>query len=372
MGRPEADHDHQASSSNQAFHQTDCEQHSEKPEHQVLPPNPTHCQTYVLGRPSGAENEDHHQQQEQVQPTEHIAPRNSPADSQETQANQTHQQEPQSPYHHNVHYYFPTPNPHHGTNLTLHNFPNQYAPRGQVPQFQAMPPGLRPYPTLYPSPPPPPPLYHSQPLNNYSGSQHVQQVVLHPPPAAYNYPSSSRNPQPCVNYNNFAATGIPMMQNVQYLPLLMPQSATGEGTTWKTGLFDCLLDPPNAIMTTLCPCWTFGQIAEIVDNGQTSCSCNALIYMVIWCFIMVPCLLSCTYRRKLRNKLDLPESPGPDCIIHCLCELCALCQEHRELELRGLDPSLGWVGNMEQLQRMQQKRQGTVVVPPMTQRMTGY
>lgn len=37
-----------------------------------------------------------------------------------------------------------------------------------------------------------------------------------------------------------------MMQNVQYIPLMMPdQPGSAEGTTWKTGLFDCLLDPPS-------------------------------------------------------------------------------------------------------------------------------
>ncbi|KAL6181704.1 hypothetical protein ACLB2K_048353 [Fragaria x ananassa] len=357
MGRPEADQDHQPSSSNQACHPTHCElQDSEKPEQQVSSPNPSIIQTYVFR----AEND--HQQQEQGHT------RTSSTNSQESQAIQTHQKAPPLPYDHNVRYYFPTPN-------------NPQPPH----PIQAMPPGLRPHPTsLYPPPPPspppppPPPLYQSQPLNNYrpppqplhnfySGSQ---QVVMYPPPAAYNYRSNSLNPQPYVNHNNSAATGIPMMQNIQYVPVLMPQlGSSGEGTTWKTGLCDCFLDLPNAIMTMICPCWTFGQIAEIVDNGQTSCSCNALLYMIIWFFIMVPCLFSCTYRRKLRNKLDLPESPGPDCIIHVLCELCALCQEHRELELRGLDPSLGWVGNMEQLQRLQKKRQGTVVTPPMPQRM---
>lgn len=76
-------------------------------------------------------------------------------------------------------------------------------------------------------------------------------------------------------------------------------------------------------------------------NIHAACAVNSLIYMLITVCIFVPCLLSCTYRKKLRNKFDLPESPAPDCIIHFLCEWCALCQEHRELELRGLDPSLG-------------------------------
>lgn len=37
----------------------------------------------------------------------------------------------------------------------------------------------------------------------------------------------------------------------------------------------------------------------------------------------------------------LEESPCGDCLVHLCCEPCALCQEHRELRIRGFDTSLG-------------------------------
>ncbi|KAF9614217.1 hypothetical protein IFM89_016010 [Coptis chinensis] len=40
------------------------------------------------------------------------------------------------------------------------------------------------------------------------------------------------------------------------------------GEPWKTGLFDCQLNPANAIMTAFLPCMTFGQIAELLDGGK--------------------------------------------------------------------------------------------------------
>ncbi|TQD85667.1 hypothetical protein C1H46_028841 [Malus baccata] len=135
----------------------------------------------------------------------------------------------------------------------------------------------------------------------------------------HNHASAARNqPQPVLHYNNhFAETGIPI-QNIEYVPVLL--TPAGIDGTWKTGLFECMEDPPNSVMTLLCPCWTFGQIAEIVDNGRSSCATNTLICMLVMLCIFVPCLLSCTYRKKLRNKFDLPESPAPDCISHFLCE----------------------------------------------------
>ncbi|GMI71545.1 hypothetical protein HRI_000823800 [Hibiscus trionum] len=138
---------------------------------------------------------------------------------------------------------------------------------------------------------------------------------------------------------------------------------------WKTGLFDCMDDPINALITVCFPCVTFGQVAEIVDEGRTSCATNALLYGLIAFLIGIPCILSCGFRTKLRNNYRLVESPAPDWVIHCLCEWCALCQEYRELHLRGLDPSIGWHGNLERRPSMKQQQQQFVLRAPMNQTM---
>ncbi|KAK2991399.1 hypothetical protein RJ640_010863, partial [Escallonia rubra] len=108
---------------------------------------------------------------------------------------------------------------------------------------------------------------------------------------------------------------------------------------WKTGLFDCMDDPENALVTAYFPWVTYGQVAETIDNGHTTCETNALLYGLAF-LIGLPCLISCTYRTKLRSRYELVESPGPDWLIHCFCEWCALCQEYRELQHRGMDPSI--------------------------------
>ncbi|XP_017972746.1 PREDICTED: uncharacterized protein LOC18604087 [Theobroma cacao] len=137
---------------------------------------------------------------------------------------------------------------------------------------------------------------------------------------------------------------------------------------WNTGLFDCMDDPMNALITVCFPCVTFGRVAEIVDEGHTSCGTSGLLYGLIAFFIGVPCILSCAYRTKLRNKLGLVESPAPDWVTHCFCDWCALCQEYRELQQRGWDPSIGWHGNLAKRQSIQQQ-QHLAMMPPINQTM---
>ncbi|CAN8288480.1 unnamed protein product [Cochlearia groenlandica] len=137
---------------------------------------------------------------------------------------------------------------------------------------------------------------------------------------------------------------------------------------WTTGLFGCMEDKQNALITCCFPFITFGQIAEVIDEGATSCGTSGMLYGLICCLLGVPCIYSCSFRAKLRNKYGLPDAPAPDWITHCFCEYCALCQEFRELKTRGLDPTIGWNGNVQK-QRMGQQQE--MMTPPMGQQMLG-
>ncbi|CAI9278475.1 unnamed protein product [Lactuca saligna] len=120
-------------------------------------------------------------------------------------------------------------------------------------------------------------------------------------------------------------------------------NSTGQ---WSTGLCDCTSDYSNCCLTCWCPCITFGQIAEIVDKGTTSCGVHGTLYSILCLFTGCECIYSFMYRSKLRHQYMLPDEPCNDCLVHCCCECCALCQEYRELKHRGFDPSLGWHGNL--------------------------
>ncbi|KAL0431101.1 UNVERIFIED_CONTAM: protein PLANT CADMIUM RESISTANCE 6 [Sesamum radiatum] len=164
-----------------------------------------------------------------------------------------------------------------------------------------------------------------------------------------------------------AVGGVPAMGRPAAMPspspFIHPQLPT---QAWRTDLFDCMKNPQNAIITMFFPCVTFGQIAEIVDSGSTSCGTSGMLYGLIACCLAIPCIMSCTYRTKMRSRFGLIESPAPDWLVHCFCECCALCQEYRELQERGLDPSIGWVGNVA---KQQQQQQQYGMTPPIGQRM---
>ncbi|PPD85636.1 hypothetical protein GOBAR_DD17406 [Gossypium barbadense] len=104
---------------------------------------------------------------------------------------------------------------------------------------------------------------------------------------------------------------------------------------WSASLCGCGGDIGTCCITCCLPCVTFGQIAEMVDQGQSivSRSGGFIIYRA-----------SIRIREKLRAKFGLPAEPCHDCCVHFCCESCALCQEHAELKARGFDPSRGWKG----------------------------
>ncbi|KVI05433.1 Uncharacterized protein family Cys-rich, partial [Cynara cardunculus var. scolymus] len=94
-----------------------------------------------------------------------------------------------------------------------------------------------------------------------------------PPPEA---PPQSYHHQPPPPH----ATGVP----AQYVA---PHSVHGN---WSSSLCACCSDVPNCCLTCWCPCITFGQIAEIVDKGNTSCGVHGGLYALIEALICCGCI----------------------------------------------------------------------------------
>ncbi|AES67981.1 putative PLAC8 motif-containing protein [Medicago truncatula] len=141
------------------------------------------------------------------------------------------------------------------------------------------------------------------------------------------------------------------------------------GSPWSTGLFDCHENQTNAIMTAFLPCVTFGQIAEVLDGGELSCHLGSFIYLLMMPALCTQWIMGSKYRTKLRKKYDLVEAPHTDVISHIFCPCCSLCQEFRELKIRGLDPALGWNGILA-LQHSKHQSDPTLNNPPSTQFMS--
>ncbi|KAF4355756.1 hypothetical protein F8388_019155 [Cannabis sativa] len=117
---------------------------------------------------------------------------------------------------------------------------------------------------------------------------------------------------------------------------------------WTTGFYDCFEDQSNCCYTCLCPCATFGLIAEITDKGTITSTTACILYYAMG---FAHCLYGATYRTKLRALFSLPEQPYSDCFAHSCCCLCAMTQEYRELQNRGIDPAIGWQANVEKCKR---------------------
>ncbi|XP_047312510.1 cell number regulator 2-like [Impatiens glandulifera] len=134
-------------------------------------------------------------------------------------------------------------------------------------------------------------------------------------------------------------------------PNHISSTSSNDPVPWSTGLCDCFDNCENCCLTYCCPCVTFGRIAEIVDRGSTPCGVSGTLYVLIMLATGCSCIYSCFYRSKMRGQFFLQETPCTDICIHCWCEPCALCQEYRELQNRGFDPSIGWYGNLETQRR---------------------
>ncbi|XP_031493126.1 cell number regulator 10-like [Nymphaea colorata] len=205
--------------------------------------------------------------------------------------------------------------------------PHQYPPAAAP--YAAAPRSPCPFP-----PPQQDPLYQQQPHPHPSpqlGQAHFQPTPFPPEqPAAKPHIPPSPPPQP-----------FPQQPPVTGF-IVCPKPPPRHGQ-WTTGLFDCFEGPNSSLVTLFLPCVTFGQVAEILDNGQTTCATSATMYAAILSVSALPWILSCTYRTKLRAKYGLLESPAPDWLVHCLFEPCAICQEYRELRNRGFDPSIALI-----------------------------
>ncbi|XP_021899477.1 cell number regulator 7-like [Carica papaya] len=111
-----------------------------------------------------------------------------------------------------------------------------------------------------------------------------------------------------------------------------------EAAEWSVELCGCGGDVGTCLLTCCVPCVIFGQIAQVLDEGSSSCFLQGCMYGLL---MACSChwLLSCAYRGTLRRKLGLPPLPCNDCCVHFCCEPCALCQEHAELKRRRLLPT---------------------------------
>ncbi|KAG2321349.1 hypothetical protein Bca4012_055618 [Brassica carinata] len=118
-------------------------------------------------------------------------------------------------------------------------------------------------------------------------------------------------------------------------------------TEWSTGFCGCFSDCSSCCMTCCCPCVTFGRIAEIVDQGSSTCCMAGAMYFLSLFSGCGSVFMSCKYRTKMRKQYKIKGGECGDFLKNLFCERCALTQAYRELTIRGFDVPLGWEGNVD-------------------------
>ncbi|MFS8033906.1 putative PLAC8 motif-containing protein [Helianthus anomalus] len=112
------------------------------------------------------------------------------------------------------------------------------------------------------------------------------------------------------------------------------QASYGDGE-WHSDLLGCCSEPKMCIKTFFFPCGTFSQIATVATNRHMSSgeACNELM---AYSLILSCCCYTCCIRGKLRKTFDITGGWCDDFLSHVMCCCCALVQELREIEMRGM------------------------------------
>ncbi|XP_071702312.1 protein MID1-COMPLEMENTING ACTIVITY 1-like [Rutidosis leptorrhynchoides] len=116
--------------------------------------------------------------------------------------------------------------------------------------------------------------------------------------------------------------------------LASSREAYGRGE-WHSDLLGCCSEPKMCLKTCFFPCGTFSRIATVATNRHMSSgeACNELM---AYSLILSCCCYTCCIRRKLRKTLDITGGWCDDFLSHVMCCCCALVQELREVEMRGI------------------------------------
>ncbi|KAL9241411.1 hypothetical protein vseg_015527 [Gypsophila vaccaria] len=116
---------------------------------------------------------------------------------------------------------------------------------------------------------------------------------------------------------------------------LLPSQVSYKHQEWNTDLLDCCSEPCLCIKTLLYPCGIFAKISTVAHNRHMSsaAACNDL---VAYSLILSCCCYTCWVRGKLRKALNIKGGMFDDFLSHFLCCCCALVQEWREVEIRGV------------------------------------
>lgn len=104
---------------------------------------------------------------------------------------------------------------------------------------------------------------------------------------------------------------------------------------WHSDILGCCSEPYLCLKTLFYPCGTLAKIATVAKNRHIS-SAEACNDLMAYTLILSCCCYTCCIRRKLRNMFNIEGGFCDDFLSHLMCCCCALVQEWREVEIRGI------------------------------------
>ncbi|CAF1009136.1 unnamed protein product [Adineta steineri] len=105
---------------------------------------------------------------------------------------------------------------------------------------------------------------------------------------------------------------------------------------WKESLCGCFNDGYTCCYGLWCCCCLYGQNAAKIDSHST-CLTHTCVYCLM-SLLGCCCVIHAVKRGQLRENYGLEEDVCGDCFVTCCCPLCAICQEAREMKVRGHPP----------------------------------
>ncbi|KAL9393894.1 hypothetical protein Peur_013179 [Populus x canadensis] len=116
---------------------------------------------------------------------------------------------------------------------------------------------------------------------------------------------------------------------------LLSSRGSHQHEEWHADLLGCCSEPYLCIKTLFYPCGTFAKIATVAKNRHIS-SAEACNELMAYSMMLSCCCYTCCVRRELRKTLNITGGFIDDFLSHLMCCCCALVQEWREVEIRGV------------------------------------
>jgi Cys-rich protein (TIGR01571 family) len=98
---------------------------------------------------------------------------------------------------------------------------------------------------------------------------------------------------------------------------------------WEENLFGCCAAGGFCCLVMVFPC-CYPVFQGFIVNKATGESCFA----PCCCSLMLCCVGGAMNRGKIRDRYLIQGSFCSDCLVHCLCTPCAICQEYSEVRNR--------------------------------------